>query len=48
MMQKEKAIGNYFQEPTSNLKIEPADRESMISLIQELHRVKEYSEETFY
>lgn len=47
MMSKEKAFGNYFLE-NNNLKIEPADRESMVSLIQELHRVKEYSEETFY
>lgn len=48
MLQKEKAIGNYFNISKSNLKIETTDRESMISLIQELHRVKEYSEETFY
>ena len=47
MIKKDKAIGNYF-EKNSNLRIEPEDRESMVSLIQELHRVKEYSEETFY
>jgi len=33
MMSKEKAIGNYFTNGNSNLKIEPTDRESMISLI---------------
>lgn len=48
MMSREKSVGNYFQDECQKLKIEPADRESMVSLIQELHRVKEYSEETFY
>jgi hypothetical protein len=47
-MKKDKSIGNYFSNEKSSLKIEPEDRESMVSLIQELHRVKEYSEETFY
>lgn len=47
MMKKEKCMGNYFKKQSS-LRIEPEDRESMVSLIQELHRVKEYSEETFY
>ena len=48
MMKKDKSIGNYFGNENNSLKIEPEDRESMVSLIQELHRVKEYSEETFY
>ena len=47
-MKKDKAIGNYFINGQQTLRIEPEDRESMVSLIQELHRVKEYSEETFY
>jgi hypothetical protein len=47
MMKKEKCMGNYFKKGSS-LRIEPEDRESMVSLIQELHRVNEYSEETFY
>ena len=48
MLKKDGSIGNYFTEGKNNLRIEPEDRESMVSLIQELHRVKEYSEETFY
>ena len=48
MLEKERAIGNYFELPNSSLRISPQDRESMISLIQELHRVKGYAEDTFY
>lgn len=33
MMKKDKSIGNYFSETKNNLRIEPEDRESMVSLI---------------
>ena len=48
MLKKERAIGNYFKLPLDVLRISEKDRESMISLIQELHRVKGYAEDTFY
>lgn len=48
MLKRERAIGNYFELPKNSLRISPQDRESMISLIQELHRVKGYAEDTFY
>eukprot|EP00354_Favella_ehrenbergii_P000033 CAMPEP_0170465412 /NCGR_PEP_ID=MMETSP0123-20130129/9764_1 /TAXON_ID=182087 /ORGANISM="Favella ehrenbergii, Strain Fehren 1" /LENGTH=115 /DNA_ID=CAMNT_0010731299 /DNA_START=1121 /DNA_END=1468 /DNA_ORIENTATION=- len=34
--------------PLNVLRISAKDRESMVSLIQELHRVKGYAEDTFY
>ena len=48
MLKRERAIGNYFELPRNSLRISAQDRESMISLIQELHRVKGYAEDTFY
>ena len=48
MLKSERAIGNYFELPRNSLRISPQDRESMVSLIQELHRVKGYAEDTFY
>ena len=48
MLDNERAIGNYFELPRNSLRITPQDRESMVSLIQELHRVKGYAEDTFY
>ena len=48
MLKSERAIGNYFELPKNSLRISPQDRESMVSLIQELHRVKGYAEDTFY
>ena len=48
MLERERAIGNYFQLPKNPLRITAQDRESMVSLIQELHRVKGYAEDTFY
>lgn len=48
MLEGERAIGNYFKLPRNSLRITAQDRESMVSLIQELHRVKAYAEDTFY
>ena len=48
MLARERAIGNYFDLARNPLRIAPQDRESMVSLIQELHRVKGYAEDTFY
>ena len=48
MLERERAIGNYFELPRNSLCIASLDRESMVSLIQELHRVKCYGEDTFY
>lgn len=48
MLKDERAVGNYFELPRNSLRITPQDRESMVSLIQELHRVKGYAEDTFY
>ena len=48
MLKSERAIGNFFELPRNSLRISPQDRESMVSLIQELHRVKSYAEDTFY
>ena len=31
-----------------NLQMEPIDRETMIALMQELHRIKKYHIETFF
>ena len=50
MLKYEKPIGNYLanNRMRSYLQIEAIDRESMISLIQELHRIKKYHIETFF
>ena len=50
MLSKEFPIKNYLANKSkhSTLEIEPIDRESMIALLQELHRVKKYHIETLF
>ena len=50
MLDNEYAIGNYLATKTEHnaLQIEPIDRESMVALLQELHRVKKYHIETLF
>ena len=48
MLTKEQAVGDYLQDEAQSrsLGIKTVDRETMIALIQELHRVKRYKIET--
>ena len=50
MLRTEKPIGNYLVSEYKRraLKIEMIDRESMVALIQELHRIKKYHIETLF
>ena len=50
MLQNEKPIGNYLVSEYKRkcLKIETIDRESMVALMQELHRIKKYHVETLF
>ena len=50
MLENEKPIGNYLSEKSvrKTLQIEAIDRESMIALMQELHRIKKYHIETLF
>ena len=50
MLNNDKAIGNYLadRQTRSYLQIELIDRESMVALIQELHRIKKYHIETLF
>ena len=50
MLTNEKKIGNYLtsRDMRKNLQMEPIERETMIALIQELHRIKKYCIETFF
>ena len=50
MLTDEKRIGNYLinHDMCDNLQMEPIDRETMIALMQELHRIKKYHIETFF
>ena len=50
MIGNEYAIGNYLATNAQHnaLQIEPIDRESMVALLQELHRVKKYHVETLF
>ena len=47
---KEQAVGNYLSEETSclTLQMNDYDRETMIALMQEIHRIKRYRIETLF
>ena len=50
MIKNELPIGNYLSDKDvrKTLQIEAIDRESMIALMQELHRIKKYHIETLF
>ena len=50
MIENERPIGNYLSKKSicKTLQIETIDRESMIALMQELHRIKKYHIETLF
>ena len=50
MLTKEKAVGNYLidDECLKSLRMNSHDRETMIAFLQEIHRIKGYSIDTFF
>ena len=48
MRRKEFEIGDYLDWHKGNLRVSTLDRKHMITLIEDLNRVKEYKEETLY
>ena len=47
-MKKEFAIGDYINIKNSTIKITEEARHHMVTLLEELNRLKSYKEETFY
>ena len=48
MRAKEFAIGNYLEWPEGNLQVTQEARKHMITLLEDLNRIKQYKEETLY
>ena len=48
MRATEFAIGDYLDWPEGKLQVSPQARKHMITLIEDLNRIKEYKEETLY
>ena len=50
MLEREYSIGNYLADrhKRDTLQIERVDREAMVALMQELHSIKKYNEETLF
>lgn len=48
MLQEEYAIGDYINLKNSSIKVTEEARHHMITLLEELNRLKSYKEETFY
>ena len=47
-LQKECAIGDYVSLPSNSIKMSEGVRLCMVTVIVEVHRIKEYKEETLY
>jgi acetamidase/formamidase len=48
MLQEEYAIGDYINLKNSSIKVTEEARHHMVTLLEELNRLKSYKEETFY
>ena len=48
MLQEEYAIGDYINLKNSSIKVTEDARHHMVTLLEELNRLKNYKEETFY
>ena len=50
MLTKEKPIGNYLanSDMRNNLQMKTIERETMVALMQEMHRIKKYHIETLF